>query len=254
MKTDRQIDKIIDEYTPDIASGQETIDSILEKHPQYARELRPRLEAVLWMVTARKNLEPRSGFISSTRKTMEDRFETVQPHGIWQHLFKQHTPLRWAFNVTAPVLLILLLALIINNLTLAARLSLPGDPLYTTKLFIEDIHLITTFSPVEKTDLYIQLSRERTLEFVDLVLEGDYEVLPSAAARLETEIISSLHSINDLTNRDLADKQPKTSELRETLTNEIFMLNILKGSSPPLAYPGIELAIQVAQSGLLVLR
>jgi hypothetical protein len=59
MKTDRQIDKIIDEYTPDIASGQETIDSILEKHPQYARELRPRLEAVLWMVTARKNLEPR---------------------------------------------------------------------------------------------------------------------------------------------------------------------------------------------------
>jgi hypothetical protein len=107
---------------------------------------------------------------------------------------------------------------------------------------------------VEKTDLYIQLSRERTLEFVDLVLEGDYEVLPSAAARLETEIISSLHSINDLTNRDLADKQPKTSEFRETLTNEIFMLNILKGSSPPLAYPGIELAIQVAQSGLLVLR
>jgi hypothetical protein len=251
MKIDRQIDKLIDENISAIASGQETIDSILEKHPQYAHELRTRLEAVLWLIKARKTVEPRDGFISSTRKTMEDRFETVQPHGFWQRIFKQHTPLRWAFNVTSPVILILLLALIINNLILTARLSLPGDLLYPSKLFFEDIQLAFTFRPVDKTDLYIQLSRERTSEFVDLVLEKDYEILPAAATRLEAEINATLHSMNEIPIHDLTIDPPLTSQLRETLTNEIFMLNILKGSSQPKALPGIELAIQAAQSGMV---
>ena len=206
------------------------------------------------MEKAKKNLEPRSGFITLSRKHIEDQFATIQPHGLLQRIFRQHTPQRLAFNFAAPVILILLVVLIINNLILTARLSIPGDALYSTKLMLEDIKLALTFNPVEKTDLYIHLSRERTTEFVDLVLEGDYEVLPAAAARMETEIIDSLHAINNLTSHDLAQKQPETLELRDTLTNEISILNILKSSSPPLAHPGIELAIQVAKSGLMVLR
>jgi hypothetical protein len=254
MKIDRQINRIIETYTPDISSGQETIASILEKYPQYAHELRPRLESVSWLVNARKNLEPRDNFISSSRMYIEDQFETVQPQGFWRRIFQRYTPQRWVFNFAAPVILVLLLALIINSLVLTARLSIPGDPFYTTKLIVEDIQLALTFNPVDRTNLYIQFSRERTTEFVELVLEGDYEVLPTAAARLETEIIASLHSINNLTNKDLAKKLPETSELRETLTNEIFMLDILKSSSPTSAHPAIELAIQDAQSGLMVLR
>jgi hypothetical protein len=254
MKIDHRINQIIEINTPAIANGQETIDSILEMYPQYVHELRPKLEAVQWMVDAKKKLEPRDGFIPSSRKYMEDQFETVQPHGFWQRIFKWYTPQRWVFNFTAPVILVLLLVLIINNLILTARLSIPGDPFYTIKLIVEDIQLAFTFNPLDKTDLYIQFSQERTTEFVELVLEGDYEVLPSAAARLETEIIASLHSINDLTNRDLAQRQPETSKLMESLTNEISILNILKGSLPPTALPGIELAIQVAQSGLFTLH
>jgi hypothetical protein len=254
MKIDRQINRIIETYMSAISSGQETIDSILEKYPQYARELRPRLEAVFWLANARKHLGPRDGFISSSRMYIEGQFETVQPHGFWHRIYRQHTPQRWVFNFAAPVILVLLLALVINNLILTARLSIPGDPLYTTKLLIEDIQLALTFNPVDKADLYIQLSRERTTEFVDLVLKGDYEILPTAATRLETGIIASLHSIYDMTDHDLAVDQSMTDKLRETLSSEISILNILKDSSPPTAIPGIELAIQAVQSGLLSLQ
>ena len=254
MKIDRRINQIIDICTPALSSGQETIASILEKYPQYADELRPRLEAVIWLQQVRLSVVTRPGFINDSRKYLETQIASMPPIGFWQRMFRRYTPQRWVFNIAAPVLLVLLIVFIMNSLYLTARLSIPGDPLYSTKLLMENIQLALTFNQVEKTDLYIQLSRERTTEFVELVLEGDYSILPSAAERLETEIIASLHSINDLTIHDLAEKQPKISEFRETLTNEISMLSILKGSSPPSAYPGIELAIHDAQSGLMALR
>jgi hypothetical protein len=254
MNLDHRIDKIVEIYIPSIKNGQETIDSIIENYPQYANALRPRLEAVLWLLNAKKNVEPRPGFITSSRQYMQQRFENIRPHGFWQRLFMRRTPQRWVFNIAAPVIVLLLMALIINSAFLTARLSIPGDPFYSTKLVIEDIQLAFTFDQVDKTDLSIQFSRERTTEFVELVLEGDYELLPPAANRLETEIIASLHSISEVPIRDQVKEQPMIVELRETLTNEIFMLNMLKSTSPTTAYSGIELAIQVAQSGLMALR
>jgi Domain of unknown function (DUF5667) len=254
MKIDHRINKIIENYLPAISSGQESIDSILEKYPQYTGDLRPRLEAAIWLVKARQDVEPRPGFIPSTRKYMEARFETLQPHGFWQRLFMRYSPQRWVFNLIAPIIVFLLLALVINSALLTAKLSIPGDPLYTTKLLTEDIQLALTFNQAHKTELYMQFSRDRTMEFVELVLEGNYERLPSAASRMETEIIASLRSLEDLTSYDPALEQPMIDDLRETLTNEIIMLNVLKGTSPPSALPGIELAIQDARSGLIALR
>jgi hypothetical protein len=254
MKIEHRIDKIIEIYLPAIASGQESIDSVLEKYPRYASALLPRLEAAIWLVKARQNVEPRPGFLPANRKYVEARIDTLQPHGFWQRLFWRYTPQRWVFNIAAPIIVLLLLALVINSAFLTARLSIPGDPFYSTKLLTENIQLALTFDQLDKTNLYMQFSRERTTEFVELVLEGDYEQLPSAAARLETEIIASLHSINAIPTHDLALEQSMIEKLRDTLSTEIVMLNILEKSSPSSAYPGIDLAIQVAQSGLMALR
>jgi hypothetical protein len=209
---------------------------------------------VLWLSDANKNLEPRPGFIASSRSYMERQFETIQPQGPWQRLLRRYTPQRWAFNVTAPVILIVLLALIVNSVILTARLSIPGDSLYSTKLLMEDIRLAFTFNQVDKTNLYLQYSRERATEFVELVLEGDYQGLPAQASRMETEIIASLRSAQNLSPEGVYAEQTMTSELRDTLSNEILMLTMLERASPPSAYTGIELAINVAQTGVLALR
>jgi hypothetical protein len=250
MKIDRQINRIIETYTPAISSGQETIDSILEKYPQHIHDLRPRLEAVFWLVNARKNMDPRDNFILSSRKYIEDQYETVQPHGIWQRMLRQHTPQRWVFNIAVPVMLVLILVLIIHDLVLTARLSIPGDPFYSTKLMIEDIQLAFTFDRVEKTNQHIQLSRERAIEFIELVMKGDYEYLPTAAARMEAEITASTQSLNNLSKNDPAVEQVSIASFKNSLTNEIVMLNLLERTSPNTASAGIELAIQAAHIGL----
>jgi hypothetical protein len=208
----------------------------------------------MWLTDVKKSLEPRQGFISSSRANIERQLDSFQSPSPWQRLFRRYTPQRWAFNVTAPVILVILLALIINSLVLTAKLSIPGDPLYSTKLFLEDVHLAFTVDQADKTALYILYSRERTTEFVELVMIGDYEVLPSAAARMEADIIASLRSIQDLRKQDNRLDQTMTAEMRATLSNEIFLLNILQRASPPTAYPGIELAINDARTGLIALR
>lgn len=254
MKIETRIDQIINTHLLAIGIGEETLESILSKYPQIADELRPRLEAAIWLRQARQTVEPRPGYMISSRKYLETQIESMQPNGFWQRLIRQHTPQRWIFNIASPILVFLLLVMVVNSLVLSARLSIPGDTLYSTKLLIENIQLALTFDRVEKPELYMQFSRERTTEFVELVLEGDYEYLPTAAVRLESEIIASLHSLNDIPVTDPAIEYPMIASLRDTLSNEILMLNMLKVTTPSSAHPGIELAINAAQSGLMALR
>jgi hypothetical protein len=254
MKNDRQIDDIIDLCAPDLASGQVTVEVIIEKYPQYAQELRIRLEALQWLSATKKNLEPRPSFITASRNYIEQQTANIRQQTAWQRIFTRFTPEHWAFYITAPALIVVLLALIFNSLVLTAQLALPGDALYSTKLLMENIRIGLTTDQEKKTDLYIDYTRERSSEFIELVLDGDYELLPSAAMRLETGLINSLRSLNNLDKQEYEVAQPMTAELRETLSSELTMLHLLKGSSPPSATPGINLVINVAQSGLMALR
>jgi hypothetical protein len=254
MKRDQQIDEIINQYANALSQGEETVDKVVSKYPQFAEDLRPRLEALQWLHSSKGKLEPRNNFVTSSRKSFEQQISAIKPGNFWKDIFHRYSSFQWAFYITAPTVIIVMLALIINSLMLTARMSIPGEPLYSTKLVLEDVQLALTADPVKKADLYLQFSKERTTEFVELVLNGDYEALPAAAARLEIEMTSSLRSLTYVKTHGLANGQPDTMGLKYTLSNEIFMLTVLKESSPSSAYSGIDLAIQIAQSGLFALR
>lgn len=253
MKIERKIDEIITSSLPTILNGVETVESVVAKHPQLEAELRPRLEAALWLQQARFAFSTRPGYIHDSRKYLETKISSM-PHTRLQQMFKRYSPQRWVFNFAAPVIILLLLMLIVNSATLTARLSIPGDGYYPAKLILENLQMAVTFDQVERTDLHIQFSRERALEFVELVMEGDYERLPMAAGRMETEIIASLRSLDNLPMHSPSAEQAMITNFKETLANHILMLNVLKATSPSTARDGIELAISVAQSGLMALR
>ena len=254
MKKYRQISEITDASLEAMRDGQQNLESILEMHPQQAEKLRPGLEAAQWLFEARKVLQPRPTFISSSRSYMEDQFNATQPRGFWRRWFVYHPPRRWAFNLSAPIILVILLVLVVNSLALAARLTIPGDPLYPTKLVLEDVRLGLTTNPVNKTRLNIEASRERMSEFVELVLEGKYELLAPAAMNMEAELVATLRAISDVSPDARAPEQSMTAELKQTLANEILLLNTLKSTSPRSAHAGIEMAILDVQSVLMALR
>ena len=63
MKSERQIEQIINTCSPALSSGEETLELILASYPQLSIELRPRLEAVIWLHQARLSVATRPGFI-----------------------------------------------------------------------------------------------------------------------------------------------------------------------------------------------
>ncbi len=254
MKTEHRIEQIINNSVPAILKGEESIESLLAMYPKISTELRPRLEAALSLSEARSSTEPRPAFISSSRHNLEARIRLLAPHNFWQRFLRRTPPRRLAVNIISPAILLLVLLVVLNNLILTAHVSIPGDPFYTVKLVTEDIQLALTSDPLHKTDLYLQFTRERTTEFVELVLEGQYQDLPAAATRMESEIIAVLRSMNNIPATDLQQGHLTLNNLKDTLANEIFMLNVLKSTSPPTALAGIEQAIQAAQVGLIALR
>jgi hypothetical protein len=254
MNKEQQFEKILDERLPAIRNGEKTAISIAYKYPKESNQLLPRLEGVMWLVNAGKTLEPRPGFLNPSRKYLEQRIQSMPNRSPWQRLFRRHAAQRWILNIASPVFLIIILVLVVNNLILTARLSIPGEPFYSTKLFIEEIQLAFTFNPESKTDLYVQFSRQRAGEFVELVLEGDYAMLPAAADRMEGDIIAALRSLNDVSRHNSAIENPMATNLKDTLSNEILMLKVLRDTSPSSARHGIDVAIQVAQSGVLALH
>jgi hypothetical protein len=254
MKNDQRIEEIINRHAPDLSEGRETVDSIMEKYPQDSSELKPRLEALSWLLEKEKSLEPGHGFISSSRNNLELQIASQRPRFFGSAIINSYSPPRLAFYVTTSVLIIILLAMTINSLVLTAQLSIPGDPFYSTKLVIEDIQLAFTFSPEAKANLHMLNSKERTTEFVELVLDGDYAALPEAALRMETGLAESIRSLADLEDQDQAVTAARSAELRETLSNEILMLRILKANLPSTVALDVDLAIRVARTGLLAIH
>ncbi|NJD59860.1 MAG: hypothetical protein C3F13_12170 [Anaerolineales bacterium] len=254
MKKARLIEQVIDTHASHLIVGEETVDSIIHMHPQIEAELRAELEALKWLGSVKTSLEPRPGFIAASSNRLVKQLASNQASVAWEQISDRVTVRQLLLKFAVPLIIITILVLFINSLILTARLSIPGDPFYSIKLLSEGIHLAVTRDPIDKAALYTDFSRERTTEFVELVLNGKYEELPAASARLENEIIAALHSINYLKNRGLPGELSETLELKETLVNEISMLSALKGSSPPAAYNGMDLAIQVSQEGLRALR
>jgi hypothetical protein len=254
MRNDQKINEIIERHAPALIDGQESLESILDKYPEYSAELRPELEAILWLHQARLALATRPGFISDSRKYLEAKITSSPPLNYWQRLFRRYSPQHLAFYMTAPALIIVLLAMIINGVVLTARMSIPGDPFYSTKLTLESVQMALTIDPVGKSELYLQFSKERTTELVELVLDSDYEALPAATLRLESEISATLRSLSYLRNHNMAISQAETDQLKANLYNQIIMLDILKENSPSTVSTGIDAAIRVAQTGLMALR
>jgi len=254
MKIERQVDQIIHENMPAISAGEVSVESILARYPRIEAQLRPRLEAAILLHQLRYSIATRPGFIHDSRKYLETKIISMQPRHSWQRLFRIHTPQRWAVNLATLTLLVITLVALMNDMILAARLAIPSEPLYSIKLFIEDIELALTINQTAKMDLHIQFTRERTSEIAELILHGDYEYLPTAARRLESEITIITYSLEDTPMNPQNDKLSFIAKFDETLNNVVFMLKILKWTSPSSASASINLAIQAAQSGMLALH
>jgi len=149
----------------DALENGESAAQIMSRYPEHVAELRPFLDTAVLL----QELPPPPPEIAA--ELSKKAF--LQEAGKMKTAAVPQPPQRSWLQVLRPVLA-LALVLIALSVTLlsASNAALPGDTLYTTKRFVEDVRLSRTTNPVVREKLVASFKQERLREINTLLQAG----------------------------------------------------------------------------------
>lgn len=174
MGNNKQLNTIFDECLEKLLNGNETIEQCLQHYPEYASELEPLLRTALLMNKA-VDVKPSPDFRARARARLQSTMAESK--------IQKRTPVfatRWAVAVCA-VLLVFVLS---GSMVLAADGSMPGNPLYTVKLWTEDLAVKLAGSEEKKTELFITFADRRISELDYLLVNNNSKYMEDVAQNL----------------------------------------------------------------------
>ncbi len=265
-----EFEKIFDLCLDQIQSGQKSLDSVLAQYPGQAVELRPRLEAALWLDKRKTSLDPRPGFIAASRESLLAQIKSevksnpviAQPpkESLLLYWWRQFIPQGKAASRRFAFQLALIIVFLFTTITggrqvaLVAQDAIPGDPLYPVKVTLERVEMIATQDLAEEIRLHAEFAQNRLIEVQELVLEGRYEYIPGTLARFGAHVNNAVSKLETLARRDAAMALVMTAYLHESLSEQLVVLNTLMGIVPLALQPEITEALNVADGAIIVVE
>ena len=76
-----ELGRILDTCLELISNGTETVDTVIEQFPQYSDQLRPPLEAAMWLQSRKEVFNPRPGFVQLSQRRLVNRFREQPSNG-----------------------------------------------------------------------------------------------------------------------------------------------------------------------------
>ena len=235
----------------------ETIDSIISRFPGNTDTLRAELEAAVWLKSEGKALDPRQGFIDSSKHQLVGR---ILQHGKqsssrwrWSNLwFDVSTARRNRFAVQFLLLLLLVVSLFYSgkNLLRASDTWLPGDVTYPLKRLMEQTTLLLTPSMEGKARLHIEYTQNRLLEVQALFFENRYDEVPSTVVNFTDHLVGAVQAVNNIAMTDPTTAKALAAELQNTLSGQIQLTYLMAGFMPsPTSIQYIRVG-NISQDGL----
>ena len=161
----KKIEDILDQLTAEIGKGR-SIEECLREYGEYADELRPLLE-LCQDINGLPKPEPDARRVAAVVR--EARSTHEQKKKQWFSIRNILVLRPVAVRVAVAVVAVLLVAT--TTVMLSAN-SLPGDTLYSVKLFTERIQYFLTLDTEGKARLHLMFADRRTNEFACLVQPG----------------------------------------------------------------------------------
>ncbi|MCK5427891.1 MAG: hypothetical protein KAI94_00390 [Anaerolineales bacterium] len=265
--TDRrdEFEQIFERCLEQIQSGQKSLDSALAQYPGMTDELRPRLEAALWLDGRKSSLDPRPGFVAASSNRLISQIQqemaaqvaldAVPEMGwfarMWASLF---TRKRYAFQLALVVLLLACVVLGGAGVAYTAQGALPGDKTYSVKIMLEQAELATTTDPAERARLHAEFAQTRLNEAQDLVMEGRYAYVPDTVGRYEYHVNQAVRSLHQLAREDSVKAKVLAESLSGILTVQTASLTVMIVAVPSQYKPDIEWALSISDSSLLLVE
>jgi CRISPR/Cas system CSM-associated protein Csm2 small subunit len=217
-----------------ILGGNETIETALAQFPEWSEDLKPQLEAALWLTTYREVLDPRPGFVSASRRRLVERLkeERQQAPLTWRERMQQLIPVQRVAPV-AFVFIMMLVLFVGGSLVSESKNALPGDRLYSLKLTLEGLALATSINQVNEAELQVRHVKARLEEIRALIVEGSFEEAAQTASDLETQVQETKNLLDEVADQDPYQAFTLYQELALILERQQPLLNYLNGSSTP---------------------
>lgn len=251
-----EIEQILQVLLDRVLIERKSIDSVLAQYPDLESELRPHLQAALWLVDQKRALEPRPGFVRASRRRLVDQIHQEQvmagvhpgpparPWAWFARLFASPSP---AFKLVGILLVAILLVSATSGVALASQNALPGDPLYPVKLQVEEVALALTPSNAGDAQLHIEFAGRRLSEIQGLVQAGRYDPIPGTVNQFESDVSEALDAVERIAIQDEAEGKTLAASLQSGLQEEASGLQPLTSQAPASTRAQLARALNVYQ-------
>jgi hypothetical protein len=248
----KHLDRAFEEALKSILEDGQDLETALAAYPNLSEELRPRLEAALWLGKQKQNLEPRSGYLPGAAHRLVAQLSQDTPtlpirvaRSI-NLLLSRGRKYQWVFNSAAILLFLVMLSSVLFQVSDLSRSAIPGDEVYPIKLFLEDVHLALTLDPVRDARLQITYARRRSDEIAALIFEGRLEYLHPTVEAFRAQVSSVGYLLNKIEPARRAQVSALQADVDEMIAYQNVILGFLIQTVPDLARVDIQLAMEVS--------
>ena len=192
----REFDDVLDECLERLASG-ETIAECCARYPGHAEDLAPLLRSAAAVrqtarVTPHLALARARGYERLAQALAQGTGAPKPRPTLWERLGNLlRTPV--ARPVLAAFAAILVVLFAAGGTTVAARSSVPGEPLYWVKTTQENISLRMQRTDMDRSEQHARLANERSDEMHTLIERGNLNEAENLIHRLRGHITQSAH-------------------------------------------------------------
>ena len=234
------LSRILDSCLELITNGSATVEMVLDQYPEYSGQLKPPLEAALWLQSRKEVFNPRPGFVKLSHRRLVNRFkgqgaeaDTAETFSRIPAFFQER---RIAVQYSALLTLTAVLLFVgYRSTDFLVQRSIPGDPLYKTKRVQEELHVFMSTNHSQRTRLRIKFAHRRVIEMQELVMVGRDELLDETLENFEFQMAEAAEGIMIVAETDQNDALVLATLLTETLTGPVNSLVGVLDTKPEFA-------------------
>jgi len=206
-RNQNELGRVLESCLELITSGSETVESVIEQYPEYREQLKPPLEAALWLQSRKEVFNPRPGFVQLSHRRLVNRFRGQGSEaGATETLsripaFFQERRIAVQYSALLTLTAVLLFVGYRSTDFLVQR-SIPGDPLYETKITQEELRVTLASNQEEETRLRIEYAERRVIEMQELVLVGRTDLVDATLKNFEYQLSQAASGILTVAKTD----------------------------------------------------
>jgi hypothetical protein len=238
-----ELSKILDSCLELIASGSATVDTVIDQYPEYSSQLRPPLEAAIWLQSRKEVFNPRPGFVKLSQRRLVNRFREQGNQASASETFSRIPAFfqerRIAVQYSALLTLTAVLLFVgYRSTDFLVQRSIPGDPLYKAKITQEELRVTLASNQEDQTRLRIEFAQRRVIEMQELVLVGRTDMVDDTLKNFEFQLDLAASGILTVAKTDQGKAAQLSSLFEQTLKVPVNNFVGIIDSNPELASGG----------------